>query len=578
MAEAIKVPVDVEPDGEAELQRMAGALDKVTGKLRALDMQGKKLNAGKLRAFGSELQRTNLRTSALAKTAGPAGLGSSVLGSFGLFSMGAAGAVLAVGSVISKVLDLGAALARMGVEGAVSFGRFAIQTGQFRENTLTTLSVLLKSKEAANKLYKEAVKFAAVTPFNTQEVVQGYKGLIAKGFKPEELKRVFTAVGDLAAANPDDPTAMTRLVYAMGQIRSAGKLMGQDLNQVLGAGLSRDTVAKKIAEVMGSTVEEAKKAMSSGKVSGDVAIEAIVKAMEEDFGGTMQALSKTLTGLWSTLVSKPAELIDKALDPKGEGKFAGGIMGFYDSIKSIVGDLGGAFFEKDGETLTGTGKEVVDTINAMGNALKEVVGVGRAFFEGFFEGLMENRDGTDSLRDAMGNLDLEKMGEEARTFGRDVASIANAVAGVSGALLKLSENETAMLGLRVVFAVIAGALWGIATPAWMAASAFHAMAAAIDTVAGALKSLRGEMGGETLQPFGGSAANPWGMNLAGAPEGRLLPAVTSSTSSPVASATAGGDEGTTNHNSVSISVSGGMFPEEIAQLVRTQVRRAMDEL
>ena len=326
-------------------------------------------------------------------------------------------------------------------------------------------------------------------------------------------------------------------------------------NALLGSlGLSKSDVFANLAKSMGKSVEEIRKMQETGKIGSEEAIKAIMSTMDAKFGGMMKTKSQMLSGMISTLVSKPFELLNKAFEDKG-----GGIMAFYESIKSV----NEALFDSKGDP-TKVGQEIIDSISKMGNALKEVVGVGREFFTGFFEGLSENRDGISSLTDSMGNLDLKKMGAEAKDFGKDMAVVADATAKLASAITKLSESEGAMSMLGAVFAVISGTIQQTVQLAMMIAYPFM--------MAGKPASLTSSLGiGSPTQP----ATVP---SMPGE-DARVLPSMTSSTA-PIAGAgaanVAGG--GTINHNTVSAVVSGGMFPEEIAAIVRSTVKTELERL
>ena len=583
---SIGLPVD-----DDDVVSAARNVAKLTTEMRQLG--GQMRQADSIRMHSLRRETDSVRTASAGAGANLGMLKSISPLSFGLITGGAAGAAVAVMGLVSKVADLGAYLVSAGVKGAVAFAKFAVATGQFRENTLTTLGILLKSKTVAQDVFDEAAQFASVTPFTTEQVVGGYKDLISKGFKPDELKRTFSAIGDLAAANPGDASIMGRITQAMGKIKAGGKMSAAELNQLSDAGLSQQTVMSEVAKIMGTSVEEARKAMSTGKVGSDVAIEAIVKAIEGDFGGTMAALSKTLTGLWSTLVSKPAELITKALDPRTTGEFAGGIMGFYDSIKSVVGDLGGMFFESDGKSLTKTGQEVVTTINAVGKAMTEAVSVGKAFFEGLFAGLSKNKDGTTNLRDALGNLNLEAMREEAFKFGEDVSKIAEAAASLTTVFTKLGESKGVIAVVGAMFSTIAFSIEATIKVIDVLINNLRLVGTIITSLGGGafgnlISWVADLIGGPATGAKDGGKPSatmalerPFGMTMPGPtlPDGKTLPTIAPSVSSPIPAGPAAptGDT-TTNHNSVSVSVQGGMFPDEIAKLVRTEVQRAMDAL
>lgn len=575
MAE-IKVPVGVDVEGEGEVKSLASSLDKLETKFKALQSSAQKLSSGKLQSFNKELG--GVAKSATGTSGALSFLGGMSPGTFGLLTAGAAGAGMAVSSLISTVGSLITSLVQMGAQGAVAFGKFALQSGMFREDTLATLGVLLKSKTVAKDVYDSAVRFASVTPFNTQEVVAGYKQLLAVGFKTSELESTFRSIGDFAAAT-GDPTALSRVVTVFGQIRASGRLLANDMNQLTSLGLDRTKVYTEIGKLLGKSAKEAQDLAGKGKVDAETALKAIMASMNNQFGGMMEEKSKTMSGLLSTLVSKPFELMNKAFENSG------GVTSFYDSIKGIIKEVNDALFDSKGNA-TKFGGDIIDMVDSLSNVLKEVTGVGKEFFLGFFEGLAKNRGGLDSFKNAAGELDLKKLGEEAHEFGKNVATIADATAKLSSAFLKLSENEAVVWGVGAAFTVIGGAINQTVQLAMLMAYPFFQAAAAADwllskvrELTGATSALSSSLSGMAMGGGGGMAISPFSSAMASPSDSRVLPAMTSSTSGGSAAGSASvGNGGTTNYNSVSAVVSGGMFPEEIAALVRQTVKTELEKL
>lgn len=566
------------------LNASARSVTKIADELERVARNEKNLTVSKLKAFGAEFGKTSQNATSANRAMGF--MGGMAPGSFGMLTMGAVGAGMAVGAVVSKVFDLASALGEMGAKAAVAFGEFAVQSGMFREDTLTSLGVLLKSKEVAKSVYDSAVNFAAVTPFNTTEVVTGYKQLLAVGFKVEELKSVFTSLGDFAAGSGIQ-NALPRAVMVFGQIRAAGRLLSQDMNQLSSLGLDRTAVYAAIGKTMGKSAEEARKLAQDGKVDAETALKAIMSVMNTNFGGMMGEKAKLLSGLWSTLISKPFELMNKAFEVDG-----GGLNAFYDSVKSGVKGVIDLLYE--GENLTDFGQSTVKAINEIGHAFQQSIGVGRQFFEGFFDGLSKSHGGVNEFRDSMGNLDLTKIGEEARKFGGDVATIADATAKVSSAFLKLSESESVAWTIGAAFSFIGAAVSQTVVLAQLLSYPFIQTADAVDWLIGKVNELTGAM--SSLSAGGGGL---WSMpelpSAAGIPnidirtdamsnalrggDTRVLPSVSSdsSSSSPSRADGAAGNS-TVNNNNVSVAVSGGMMPAEIAALCRREIDRALEAL
>jgi len=81
---------------------------------------------------------------------------------------------------------------------------------------------------------------------------------------------------------------------------STGKLMGQDLLQMINAGFNP---LKVIADETGESMASLKKKMSDGAITADMVTKAFISATSAggQFYGGMEKASKTLPGLISTL-------------------------------------------------------------------------------------------------------------------------------------------------------------------------------------------------------------------------------------------------------------------------------------
>jgi tape measure domain-containing protein len=90
---------------------------------------------------------------------------------------------------------------------------------------------------------------------------------------------------------------MSRIALALGQIEAKGKLSGQEILQLVNAGLP---VIQILAEAFGKTTAEVTAMVSDGLVPANQAIEAITEYIENNFAGAAERQATTWAGLMGT--------------------------------------------------------------------------------------------------------------------------------------------------------------------------------------------------------------------------------------------------------------------------------------
>jgi phage-related protein len=145
--------------------------------------------------------------------------------------------------------------------------------------------------------------FAARTPFELPQTLDAVKRLLSIGYTADEVKdRMLPAIGDITSALGQPASAINGVVYAMSQMKSAGKIMQQDLMQI-GTALpgfnARVTIAK---ELYNGDMAAMAKATQDGSLDADKAINALIEGMKNFPGaaGAMERQSKSLNGVMST--------------------------------------------------------------------------------------------------------------------------------------------------------------------------------------------------------------------------------------------------------------------------------------
>lgn len=193
----------------------------------------------------------------------------------------------------------------------VGLGKEVLKAQAFKEDTLLGLEVILKSKTEAQKVMDEAVDWAARTPFSTTQSMDWTKALIVRGFAPREASLVRTFAGDLGALSGRDED-VGRIINALGEMRGLGKLTGDTLAGLNAAGLSSRRIFDELARTYHTTAAGARMLMEAGRIDSGTAINAMFSASRKLQGGplgtTLLKRSQSMSGLWSTLRSRPEEL------------------------------------------------------------------------------------------------------------------------------------------------------------------------------------------------------------------------------------------------------------------------------
>ncbi len=193
------------------------------------------------------------------------------------------------------------------VLGAISFaavgaavfalGKRIFDLGVKQEQLNIAFNTFLGSAAKGKKLLQELTKFSIVTPFSPDQVNAAAKALLAFGVKGDEVIPTLKMLGDVSAGTGKDLAEMSVI---FGQIRSTGRLMGQDLLQLINAGFNPLQI---ISEKTGKSMRQLKKDMEDGKISFEQVAGAFKTATSEGglFFNLMEKQSQSIGGVMSTI-------------------------------------------------------------------------------------------------------------------------------------------------------------------------------------------------------------------------------------------------------------------------------------
>ncbi len=274
-----------------------------------------------------------------------------------------AGSFKAVGAQLANIkagFDMVAGAARR----MASIVAGAIQSAFKFEKAVTDFKVLTGSIDTAKAHIADLKAFAASTPLTFDDLSKASKLLLSFGASVESVMPDLKMLGDISMG---DAQKFQGLALVFAQVQSAGKLMGQDLLQMINQGFNPLTV---ISQQTGQSVAELKDIMAEGGISFEMVAEAMRVATSEGglFFNAMEEGSKTGEGLVSTLKDNWSESVRQFGSAFMEAA-KGGLQFLIDKLQALNKD---GSIEMWAEAALEKLREVKEVLQGTGAAIKWV--------------------------------------------------------------------------------------------------------------------------------------------------------------------------------------------------------------
>lgn len=204
-------------------------------------------------------------------------------------------------SLIGLVGALGISLGVIGSIGAL------FNMGVQMEQTNIKFEVLLGSVVKATGLLKELNDYANATPYTNEGIIKGAETMLGFGIAHEKVMGNMKMLGDVAMGNQEKLGGLS-LVYS--QIMATGRLMGQDLLQLINQGFNPLQI---MSENTGISMGVLKKQMEAGAISANMVEEAFRLATSEGgrYYNMSNKMAETAGGKWSTLMGTMKNIISR---------------------------------------------------------------------------------------------------------------------------------------------------------------------------------------------------------------------------------------------------------------------------
>lgn len=220
-----------------------------------------------------------------------------------------------------------------GLAGVYGLGEFLTKItsirGQFQQMNASIETMIGKRK--GEKLNAELQEFAKISPLEFAPTVSTAQMMLGFGIDADKVPRYLQAIGDIAMG---DTRRFQSLSLAFSQMSAAGKLMGQDLMQMVNAGFQPLQV---ISEKTGKSIGALKEEMSQGKISAEMVQQAFLDATSE--GGKYYKMSETASKTIPGAIAKLNDSMDLMFNDMGQN-MEGALVGVIDTASTIVENIG----------------------------------------------------------------------------------------------------------------------------------------------------------------------------------------------------------------------------------------------
>lgn len=183
------------------------------------------------------------------------------------------------------------------VDKILEFGKAIIDARGEIESFQISFDTLLGDKDKSAAFFSEMKDFAVKTPLLLNDLAKGGQLLLGFGVDADKVMPTLKQIGDISMGNAD---RFNSLALAFAQMSATGKLMGQDLLQMVNAGFNP---LQTISEKTGKSIAVLKDEMSKGAISSDMVAQAFEDATAKGgkFNGMLEKQSKGIKGSISNL-------------------------------------------------------------------------------------------------------------------------------------------------------------------------------------------------------------------------------------------------------------------------------------
>lgn len=181
-------------------------------------------------------------------------------------------------------------------KGISDFAKSAVSVSMMREQVQAQMEVLTGSAEAAKKLINATIELDQKSALSASQFQDSAKVLLGYGLSVREVMPALNKMSEISMGNNEK---MQSLTLAFGQVRANGRLMGQEVLQMVNAGFNP---LQEISRTTGESMVSLRKRTEAGKVS----FEEVAKAMDSatSAGGRFYGMNDKMADTTAVKIAK----------------------------------------------------------------------------------------------------------------------------------------------------------------------------------------------------------------------------------------------------------------------------------
>lgn len=187
---------------------------------------------------------------------------------------------------------------------------------------------------------REMNEFAARTPFSTEQALEMSKYIQAVGISMNTSKSFLEVVTDAAAATGATEENLQRVIFALGQMQTKGRIANEEIRQLANANIPIYQILQEELNLTGDQISN----IGNYWIDADKAIVAILRGLEKRYDGAADRISDTMSGMIDTIADN-SKIIAQAA---GQGAYDGlknvmtGVRDMLDEYRDTVTEFGSA--------------------------------------------------------------------------------------------------------------------------------------------------------------------------------------------------------------------------------------------
>lgn len=193
----------------------------------------------------------------------------------------------------SSFSRIGATLAAtFGTGALLGFARSVLSVRAEMQGLEASFTTLTASGEKGRRMLQELTRFGAETPMELGDLARAAETMLSFGIAGDQVVPIIKQLGDISGGSGEK---LQSLALAFSQMSATGRLMGQDLNQMINAGFNP---LQELSRTTGRSMAELKAAMEQGALSVEDVTDALRSATSQGglFFRNLEAQSQTLRG------------------------------------------------------------------------------------------------------------------------------------------------------------------------------------------------------------------------------------------------------------------------------------------